>query len=269
MAQVLVDTSGEEIVRITLNRPDKLNAFSYSMYDEFLAALDQVRYSRKARVVILTGAGTAFCSGHDVSGTGGAPAWVPEDLALAERQRAIMSVIGRLPIAMRSLPQPIIGAINGAAAGIGYALAISCDLLITTRAAKFVPSFHNAGTGSELGASWLLPRLVGLQHAMDILLTGRPMLGEEAARIGLALAAVEDGEALAAKSLEMAELIKGNVPRAVNLAKQSIWAGLSIGSFESALELEQRAITIAGGSDDAGERRKARAEKRTPNFNNR
>ena len=269
MTQILVDKPQEGVTRITLNRPDKLNSFTYTMYKEFLEALDQVRYDNATRVVILTGAGKGFCAGHDVSGGGGQPDWVPDDMAPAEKNRAILSVIGHLPMALRSLPQPVIGAINGAAAGMGYALALSTDICLVTKATKLVPSFHNAGTGSELGMSWLMPRLVGLQHAMDILLTGRAMQGEEAARIGLAAQCSEDTEALAIDALATAAQICGNVPRAVNLTKHSIWANLSVGSFDAALEMELRAIVIAGNSEDAKERRTAMFEKRPPQFRNR
>jgi enoyl-CoA hydratase len=140
---------------------------------------------------------------------------------------------------------------------------------VTTKTAKFLPAFHNSGTGSEMGASWLLPRLVGLQRAMDILLTGRTMLGEEAAQIGLALAAFDDVEAMNRKALEIAGQIRANVPRAVNLAKQSVLGNLSVGSFEVALEMELRAISLAQNSDDAKEKRAATNERRAPKFSNR
>lgn len=271
MSQVLLDHPVEGVARVTLNRPDKLNAFSYSMYEELFAILDKIRYDPSIRSVILTGAGKGFCAGHDVSGSGGTADWAPSpvDAGMAERGRALMSVIARVPAAVRSLPQPVIGAINGAAAGVGYVLALSTDLCLTTKTAKFVPSFHNAGTGTELGVSWLLPRMVGLSHAMDILLTGRVMLGEEAARIGLVLRALEDTDALMEEALAVAEQISGNVPMAVTLAKQSILSNLSVGSFDAALEIELRAITIAGGSEDARERRVAMAEKRKPVFRSR
>jgi enoyl-CoA hydratase len=268
MSQVLLEVGDDGVAKIILNRPDRLNAFTYSMYDEFFAALDKVRYDPNVRVVILTGAGKAFCSGADIGGAG-SPGWVPDSMGPIERNRAIMDVIGKLPSALRSLPQPVIGVINGSAAGIGYSLALASDICVTTKSAKFVPAFHNTGTGSELGASWLLPRLVGLQRAMDILLTGRTMLGEEAAQIGLALAALDDADAALAKGLEIAAQICANVPRAVNLAKQSVWSNLSIGSFEAALELEIRAISLASNSEDAAEKRASVAQRRAPKFSNR
>jgi enoyl-CoA hydratase len=268
MTEILSDRIDEGVARVTLNRPDKLNAFTYAMYDKFFQVLDEIRYNPDIRVVVLTGAGRAFCSGADISGAD-KPAWAPESLAPVERNRAIMDVIGRLPTALRTLPQPVIGAINGAAAGVGYSLALSCDLCLTTKTAKFLPAFHNSGTGSELGASWLLPRLVGVQKAMDILLTGRLMLGEEAAKIGLALDAFDDVETLNAKVLEKAAQIRANVPRAVNLAKQSVWGNLSVGSFETALEMELRAICLAQNSEDAKEKRASVAERRAPKFKNR
>ena len=269
MSQVLKEVIEEGVAKITLNRPDSLNAFTYTMYGEFLQALDSIRYDPSIRVVILTGAGKAFCSGADISGAAGTPDWVPDSMAPVERNRAIMDVLGRLPSGLQSLPQPVIGAINGAAAGVGYALALSCDLCLTTKAAKFLPAFHNTGTGSEFGASWLLPKLVGLQHAMEILLTGRLMLGEEAAQIGLCLRAFDAPDAMSAAALEIAKQIRSNVPRAVTLAKQSVWASLSVASFGAALEMEIRAISLAGNSEDAKEKRASLAERRLPKFTNR
>jgi enoyl-CoA hydratase len=239
------------------------------MYGELLQALEGIRYDPAIRVVILTGAGRGFCAGADTSGAAGAPDWVPDSMAPVERNRAIMDVLGRLPSALHSLPQPVIGAINGAAAGVGYALAISCDLCLTTKTAKFLPAFHNTGTGSELGASWLLPKLVGLQAAMEILLTGRMMLGEEAASIGLCLRAFDDSEAMNLAALEIARQICSNVPRAVTLAKQSVRTNLSVASFGAALEVELRAISLAADSDDAKEKRASVAERRAPKFVNR
>lgn len=269
MSQILEERIEEGIARITLNRPDALNAFTYSMYDEFFQALDRVRYDPSVRVVVLTGAGRAFCSGADVSGAAGSPHWVPDSMAPVERARAIMDVLGRLPSALQSLPQPVIGAINGAAAGVGYGLALSCDLCLTVKAAKFVPAFHNTGTGSEFGASWLLPKLVGLQRAMEILLSGRMMRGEEAEQVGLCLRAYDDTEAMYEAVLELARQIRANVPRAVMLAKQSVWANLSVGSFGAAMEMELRAISLASNTEDAVEKRRAVAERRAPTFNNR
>jgi len=269
MSQILREVIDEGVARITLNRPAALNAFTYSMYGELLRALDGIRYDPTIRVVILTGAGKAFCSGADISGAAGAPEWVPDSMAPVERNRAIMDVLGRLPSALQSMPQPVIGAINGAAAGVGYALALSCDLCLTTTTAKFLPAFHNTGTGCEFGASWLLPKLVGLQATMEILLTGRMMLGDEAAKIGLCLRACDDAAAMNLAALEMARQIRANVPRAVTLAKQSVWANLSVSSYGTALEMELRAISLAGNSDDAKEKRASVAERRDPKFANR
>jgi enoyl-CoA hydratase len=259
----------EGVATITLNRPESLNAFTYSMYRELFDVLDTVRYDPAIRVVILTGAGKGFCSGADTGAAAGAPDWVPDSMAPIERNRAIMDVLSRLPVSLHSLPQPVIGAINGPAAGVGYALVLACDVCLTVKTAKFVPAFHNTGTGSEFGASWLLPKLVGLQRAMEILLTGRTMLGEEAASLGLCLRAYDDVAAMHTAALEMARMIRTNVPRTVTLAKQSIWTNLSVGSLAAAMELELRAISLAGHSEDAKEKRLSVAERRPPKFLNR
>jgi enoyl-CoA hydratase len=269
MADILKDVIDGNVALVTLNRPQSLNAFTYAMYGELFDVLDSIRYDTAIRVVILTGTGKGFCSGADTSGAAGSPDWVSDSMAPVERNRAIMDVLGRLPSALHRLPQPVIGAINGAAAGVGYALALSCDVCLTVKSSKFVPAFHNTGTGSEFGASWLLPKLVGLQRAMDILLTGRTMMGDEAAGVGLCLKAYDDTAAMHAAALEMARQICNNAPRAVALAKQSVWTNLEVGSHGAAMELELRAISLAGNSEDAREKRLSLAERRPPRFLNR
>lgn len=265
-APLLFDHPEEGVERITFNRPDRLNAFTAPMYEGLLEALERIRFDPSIRVVILTGAGRGFCSGNELSGAG-AMKKIPTDVGEVQHARYSLIELGRIPGAMRTLPQPIIAAVNGPAAGIGYSLALAADLAIAGMSAKFVNAIHNAGTGTELGMSYMLPRAVGTQRAAELLLTARPVLAEEAARIGLVLKAVPD-ESLIEEALAIARAIKANVPVGVWLTKQSLWANQGAGSLDTAIELEHRAVIISQRTADAKEKRKAFVEKRSPVFNN-
>jgi enoyl-CoA hydratase len=267
MADILVDQPQEGVKRLTLDRPQQLNAFTYAMYSELIAILQGLRHDSKTRVVILTGSGKGFCAGHDLR-SAGQPGWIDDpEQGKAYMGRQAMSEISSIPILMRQAPQPIICAVNGAAAGIGYVLALASDLCVAGRSAKFVNSIHNAGTGHELGLSYLLPRAIGTQRAAQILLTARAVLAEEAERIGLVLRTVPDEE-LMSVALEIARAILVNVPIGISLTKQSLWLNQGIGSLETAIELESRAVAIAQSTADAAEKRASFLEKREPRFTN-
>ncbi len=261
---ILIDAPAEGVKRITLNRPEALNAFTFAMYEAFIAALEGLRHDPAVRVIILTGAGKGFCSGHDTR-NGGKPSWVVPGLGRIQAGKYTMDVLGGIPPLMRSIPQPIIAAVNGAAAGIGYSLALASDLCIAARSAKFVNVIHNAATGTELGMSYLLPRAVGTQRAAELLLTARPVLADEAERIGLVLRAVPD-DSLMDEALKLADAVAVNSPVGIWLTKQSLWFNQSIGSLEAAIELETRAVLASQATDDAAEKRAAAIEKRRPKF---
>jgi enoyl-CoA hydratase len=267
MSEILFDEPLSGVTRLTLNRPQQLNAFTYAMYSELLGFLEKSRHDSKTRVIILTGSGKAFCAGHDLR-SAGEPGWVDDPaLGKAYRGKYTISELNRIPLLMRQLPQPIICAVNGAAAGIGYALALASDLCVAGKSARFVNSIHNAGTGHELGLSYMLPRAVGTQRAAELLLTARPVLAEEAERIGLVLRAVPDEE-LPEAALELARGVLVNVPIGVWLTKQSLWLNQGVGSLEAAIELESRAVAIAQSTADAADKRASFIEKRPPKFTN-
>lgn len=262
-----ISTPFEGCRQIALARPDALNSFSYEMYREFNAAFDGLKYDPDVRVVILTGKGRAFCAGHDVRAPGSA-AWAPENMGKAYRARMLLGEINRLPVVMRTLPQPIIAAVNGTAAGLGFALALAADITLAARSAKFVNSFHNAGTGHEVGMSYLLPRVIGAQRAAELLLTSRPVLADEAERIGMIVRAVDDDE-LMAQAETLARSVAANTPIGNYLTKQSLWLNQGAGSLEAAIELESRGVFMAQSTDDAADRRAAFLEKRDPKYTNR
>jgi enoyl-CoA hydratase len=267
MADILVDEAHEGVKRLTLNRPEHLNAFTIDMYAELVELLQGFRHDSRTRVVLLTGKGRGFCAGHDLRSSGIAK-WIDDpEMGKAYRYKHQMSAMTSIPVLMRQLPQPVICAVNGAAAGIGFSFALAADICIAAKSAKFVNSIHNAGTGHELGMSYLLPRIVGAQRAAEILLTARPILAEEAERIGLVLRAVPD-EDLFGEALAIAKAILVNVPIGVWLTKQSLWLNQNAGSLEAAIEMESRAVFMAKSTEDAAEKRQSFLEKRAPIFHN-
>lgn len=261
---ILLDTPEDGVRRITLNRPEVLNAFTWEMYQALLDALADIRRDPSARVAILTGTGRGFCAGHDLKNAGPSP-YHTEGFGKAYGNRHSLIGLGQIPLAIRSLPQPVICAVNGTVAGVGYTLALAADMTIAVRSAKFINTIHNAATGAELGLSYMMSRAVGSQRAAELLLTSRPVMAEEAERIGLILRAVDEDK-LMDEALAIAEGVQANVPMGIWLTKQSLWLNQSAGSLEAAIELENRAVAIAQATEDAKEKRAAFWEKRKPSF---
>jgi enoyl-CoA hydratase len=264
MADIEIDIPADGIKRLTLNRPDALNSLTFDMYRELIDLFSGIRHDPSVRVVILTGAGRAFCAGHDVRGAG-SPDWVAPDQGSFQMKRSIMSQLGSIPVLMRSLPQPVIVAVNGAAAGAGYSLALAADMTLMAKSAKFVNAYHNAGTGHEFGLSYLLPRIVGLQRAAELLLTARPVFADEAAEIGMVLRVVPDDE-LQDAALALAGQILLNSPIGTQITKQTMRLNEFAGSLEAAIEMENRGIYISQATADSIEKRKAFAERRPAAF---
>lgn len=267
MADILFERSPDGVAVLTLNRPDSLNSFTFAMYEELIGVLEGLRHDAETRVVILTGAGRAFCAGHDLRSGGTAP-WADANLGRPYLNKHSITRIAQIPLLMRSIPQPVIAAVNGASAGLGFAISLAADMCLVARSAKFVNSIHNAGTGHELGMSWMLPRAIGTQRAAEILLTSRPVFADEAERIGLVLRAVDDDELLA-EARALAESICANVPMGVWLTKQSLWLNQGVASLEAACEIEARGVFMAQATEDAAEKRASFLEKRAPAFRNR
>ena len=267
MADILYERSGDGIATLTLNRPEALNAFSFTMYEALIERLEALRHDAATRVLIITGAGRAFCAGHDLRTPGPAP-WVDPALGKPYLAKHSITRIAQIPLLMRALPQPVIAAVNGAAAGIGFAFALAADLCLAAQSARFVNSIHNAGTGHELGMSWMLPRAVGTQRAAEILLSGRAVAADEAQRIGLALRVTPD-DGLMTEAHALAASICTNVPLGVWLTKQSLWLNQGVANLEAACEIEARAVFMAQASEDAAEKRASFLEKRVPQFKNR
>jgi len=235
---LLADQPAPHVRRITLNRPDQLNAMTSELCEELHQELRGVAADRSCRAVILTGAGRAFCARLDLRGYGAAPENTGEDDPrdrLANQQHMSTLVLG-----LRALPQPVIAAVNGPAAGLGLALALGCDIRYASAAAVFRAAFINIGVSNcDMGTSWLLPRLIGASRAHELMLTGRRVAADEALRIGL-VADVVDGEALPDRALMGARHIASLAPWGVRLTKRGMWSALEIPSEQAAVEYEDR-----------------------------
>jgi enoyl-CoA hydratase len=264
MPDLLVDNLAPQVKRVTFNRPESLNAFHPQMYLDMLDILEDVAQDPDTRVLVITGAGRGFCAGHDNVNPSNFT-WIKEGQGKVHSSQRFMMKLGRICTLLRELPQPVIAAVNGAVAGVGYSMALACDMAIAAQSAKFVNAFHNAGTGSEAGFSYLLPRAVGAQRAAELLLTARPVLADEAERIGLVLKAVPDDKLMDAV-LEIANNIIVNAPMDVWVTKHNLYQNMHAGSLEQAISYETRGIAMANATTDAQEKRDARREKRAPKF---
>jgi 2-(1,2-epoxy-1,2-dihydrophenyl)acetyl-CoA isomerase len=244
------------VATITLNRPDALNALTVPMKRDLLGAFRQVERDRAVRAVILTGAGRAFCAGQDLRERL-EPGAAPLGVEVRERYNPIIR-------AMRALPKPIVGAINGVAAGAGASLAMACDLRIASEAASFALAFGRVGLVPDSGATWFLPRLVGHARAMELALLNDPVSAADALRVGL-VGRVVPAEELAADARAIAERLAAGAPRAIALTKRAINAAWDR-DLDAALEWEAHLQDLAGRTRDHAEGLAAFVEKRPPRF---
>ena len=255
----VVTAVDEAVTTITLNRPQRLNALDTLT----LAALDEA-FARAAadpavRAIIVTGAGRAFCAGADVkewaSGATGGPDRPTDDW---------VTLAHRLIARVYRLPKPVIAAINGVAVGAGFDLALSCDFRIGASASRFGAVYVNIGIAPDAGGTYLLPRIVGMTRAKELIYTGRIIDANEAAQIGIVSTVTDDDKLMAAAS-ELAGRLAAGPSVAIGLAKENIQEHWNV-SIESALRSEKRAGGIASATADHAEGLKAVNEKRTPQF---
>lgn len=261
-SRVRVRAAGDDhagVVVVELNRPNRLNAMSPELIADLHVLWDRLANRPDIRAVVLTGAGRGFCAGLDLMDYGeDGPAETPQArLALQER---IATLVSR----MRALPQVIVAAVHGPAAGGGLALALGADIRIAGPLARFAVSFVRVGlSGADIGVSWLLPRLVGASAAFELLLTGRAIGADEAARIGLVSSVAEDAMAAA---LALAGEVLANSPMGVRMTKQVMWSQLEVGSLQAGLDLENRTQIMTSFTRDHAEAVDAFITRRRPNF---
>ena len=262
MGTVIVETARPHVRVVRLNRPERLNAMSIDLSLELRDALEQVGRDNDCRVIVLTGAGRAFCSGLDLKDHSVIPNI--EGLTIPRIGPRAIRIYSQLIPIMRHTPQPIIAAVNGAAYGGGLCLALAADLRIASESALFnATGIVNGLTSTELGASWLLPRLIGAANANDILLTGRRIDAHEALRMGLVSRVLPDDELLD-DALDIATGMCEFSPYGVQMTKQVIWANLENTSLAAAIELEDRNQIMLGMTNNLPEAISAFDEKRKP-----
>lgn len=254
---VLVELDAEAgVATVTLNRPDALNALTVPMKQELLGAFRRLEREKAARAVILTGAGRAFCAGQDLRERL-EPGAAPLGVEVRERYNPIIR-------AMRGLPKPIVGAINGVAAGAGASLAMACDLRIASESASFALAFGRVGLVPDSGASWFLPRLVGAARAAELALLNEPVSAADALMIGLVGRVVPAAE-LATEAKAVAARLAAGAPKAIALTKRALNAAWD-NDLEAALEYEAHLQDLAGRTKDHAEGMAAFMEKRPPRF---
>jgi 2-(1,2-epoxy-1,2-dihydrophenyl)acetyl-CoA isomerase len=244
------------VLTLTLNRPDALNSFNVEIKEALLAGLKDAAKDKGVRVVVLTGAGRAFSAGQDLKErqTPGVA-----DLGTELRTRYNPIIVG-----LRRLEKPVIGAINGVAAGAGISVAMACDIRIAADNASFIEVFGRVGLVPDSGSSWFLPRLVGYARAAEMSFTTDPVDATTAERIGLVNRVVPADRLMDETNALAAKLAKG-APLAMALAKRALNRALESG-LEDALEFEAQLQSIAGRSNDHKEGVAAFVEKRQPNF---
>ncbi len=262
---VLIDRPQPGITLVTLNRPERMNAMAFDVMVPLRDALREISVDNDTRVVVLTGAGHGFCSGADLVGSGRVPnvdALTPVSIA-----RRALQVLDDVILTLRSMHQPVIGAINGAAIGGGFCLSLATDIRIAAQSAYFrAAGINNGLTASELGLSYLLPRAVGSSRAFDIMLSGRDVDAAEAERIGLVSRRVPDAELLDA-CYEFAQRIIGFSRPGIELTKRTLWSSLDAASLAGHMEYEGISqLFVRMTTQNFDEAILARKQKRPPIF---
>lgn len=261
---VLVAQTGS-VRTLTLNRPAALNSFTGEMHERLRGELDAAAGDAGVRCVVLTGAGRAFCAGQDLAD----PA-VSVDPSRGE-SKDLGAVIERwyhpLALRLRSMPVPVVAAVNGVAAGAGANLALNCDLVLAARSAVLIQAFTKIGLIPDTGGTWLLPRLAGRAKALGLALLGDKLPAAEAERLGLIWQCVDD-DALPAEAQALAERLSAMPTRALVATRHAIDAAQTL-DFDAALQLEQRLQRAQGHSNDYLEGVSAFIGKRPPRFTDR
>jgi len=257
-APVLVEKTGQ-ITQITLNRPDNRNSMNAEMMAAFIDAVEQVKADQDIRCLIITGSGKTFCAGADFK--------AEEKNELFQAADAALMNIYRPFLELQQITVPIVGALNGHAIGGGFGLTLMCDIRVANKGAKYGANFSRLGLHSGMAISYLLPRLIGLPKANELLFTGRLIDGQESLALGLVNYA-EAEEQVLPKARELAEEIAISAPVAVRMLKRSVYRGLDW-DVTAAAEWESHCQSRTFEMEDASEGISALLEKRQPVFKGR
>ena len=258
MAPILVSREAG-IFSLTLNRPDKLNAFNPEMHKLLRDALEEARDEAAVRAVLLTGSGRGFCAGQDLSERNVSADAAPIDLSVS-----LGSNYNPLVRRLRALPKPVVCAVNGVAAGAGANIALACDIVLAARSASFVQSFSKLGLVPDSGGTYFLPRLVGSARAMGLALLAERLSADEAERWGLIWKAVDD-DRLVEEATRIARVLAAGPTKGYGLIKKALQASAG-NSLDAQLDLERDLQREAGFSEDYREGVAAFMQKRKPQY---
>lgn len=251
---------------LTLNRPDSLNALNPTMVSELTEYFRNLAARPDRRIVVLRGAGRAFCAGLDIKASGNAE----EALKQGTVQEGLVSqrAIAEIYLAMRRCPQPIVALISGAACGGGFSLALASDIRIADSTARMNCAYIRIGLGGcDMGSSYFLPRLVGSSLAAELILTGKFISAQRSLDLGLVSQVVEPGQLEAAVEEDL-QLMLTNSPLGLRLSKEALNINIDIGSLEAAIALEDRNQILCAQTADAQEGMAAFAQRRAPEYRN-
>jgi 2-(1,2-epoxy-1,2-dihydrophenyl)acetyl-CoA isomerase len=258
-SNILLDVGGP-IARLTLNRPDKLNSLTRPMLSDLRAALDKVAGTDHVRVLVVTGAGRAFCAGQFIGETEAFSDPVAVETQLRDYYNPVIRTL-------RDMPVPVLAAVNGIAAGAGCSIALACDVAVATRSASFMMAFSRIGLVPDAGSTYMLPRIIGTARAIGLAMLGEPVPAETAALWGLVLEAVRD-EAFVGRVEEIARSLAARPTRAMVLTRRAILRG-ETEAFDAQLDLEAGFQAEVIATEDAREGIAAFREKRDPVFKGR
>ena len=257
MTDVVLFDVQDDVAVVTFNRPDRLNAWTAEMQTAYFDLLDDCADRPDVRVIVLTGAGRGFCAGADMDNLQALSGGDVERSSTSHDERPVTHAL--------TIPKPVIAAINGPCAGLGLVHALMCDLRFVASEAKLTTAFARRGLVAEHGLSWILPRLLGPARALDLLLSARIVLGKEAAEVGLANWAVEDGQTLE-RALEYARMLARECsPASMADMKRQVYTDYER-TIEETVEDANRLMAESFSRPDFAEGVKSFVERRPPNF---
>jgi enoyl-CoA hydratase/carnithine racemase len=258
-----VERARDDVLLVTMNRPERLNAITFDTFDEIIDLCEKVTADTSIRAAVITGRGRAFCAGLDLDEANTLESMTAMEMMYGQEHWA--AAFERL----YELPVPLIAAINGPATGGGLAIALAADIRIASTAARFNSAFVRIGLSSgDIGVSWALPRIIGMGHAAEMMMTGRFYDAEEARAIGLVNRVVEPSDLLDS-AYETAAQIAANTPLGVMLTKRLLASNVDAGGLRSAMEIENRGQVLATRGADFREALAAFREKRQPTYTGR
>jgi 2-(1,2-epoxy-1,2-dihydrophenyl)acetyl-CoA isomerase len=254
----------DRVATITLNKPERLNAFDDQMLGEWADAIRQADQDRDVGAIIITGAGRGFCSGMNVAAEVGGSGVLRSEATVATRRHSLRDRVHPIPRALIQLEKPYIAAINGAAAGAGMDMATMADIRFASSTARMGMTYVRMGLIPGDGGTYMLPRIVGVQKALDLIWTGKLITAQEALEMGY-LMAVYEPEALLPRVKEYAKQIAKGPGTAIQLSKKLVYRSANI-TFDEHLDFAQMAMFVAQTTEDAREGPRAFVEKREPQF---